>query len=92
MKISINYFGQLATITGTASESREVAGGADARTLLSAVAAQYGDGAKRIILDDAGNLRPSLIVMVNGAVIDKGKPLALKDGDAVSLLPAIAGG
>ena len=45
-----------------------------------------------IIEDEGGVFRPSLMVLVNGAPVDKGALPKLEEGDEVTLMAAIAGG
>ena len=92
MKITITYFGQLRQVVGAESEVAESAGPATLPAVLADLSARHGPDYRRIALDDAGDLRPSLIILVNGAPVAKGAAPALADGDEVTILPAIAGG
>ena len=92
MMLNVKYFGQLRQMTGAENEECHLPDGA---TLAEAIADRgeaYGDGFRAIVLDRAGAVRPSLMVVVNGAAVDRADPPALRDGDEVFLLPAIAGG
>jgi molybdopterin synthase sulfur carrier subunit len=61
--------------------------------LLAQLVARYPD-TKRPLRDDAGNIRRSVNVYVNDEDIRflEGKDTALKAGDSISIVPAIAGG
>jgi len=61
--------------------------------LLLQIQAQYPD-TKRPLRDDAGNIRRSVNIYVNDEDIRflNNKETPLKDGDSISIVPAIAGG
>ncbi len=92
MKITIKYFGQLQQITRSESEECELADGCSVRDLLAGRAEKHGEDFARIVTDESGDPRPSLMLLRNGEAIDKTSPAAFADGDTISLLPAIAGG
>lgn len=75
-------------------EQETVAAEADSiAALMTALEAQHpGIGGR--LLDDAGNLRRFVNLYVNGEDVRflQGKETALKEGDEVSIVPAIAGG
>ena len=92
MKITINYFGQLRQITQKDSDSENCDDRTDLTALMNDMASRYGEKFSKIVLDEAGQLRPSILISVNGNIADKKSPPALNDGDQVSLLTAMAGG
>jgi MoaD family protein len=92
MKINVNFNGQLRQISGKECEELEIADDAGIDSLVSNLAKSYGSEFKKILVDESGRVRASVIVLVNDVPVEKGAPPPLKDGDAVSLLPAIAGG
>ena len=92
MNISLHYLGQLRHIAGVESEEHSVADTTTLIDLLQQVAAGHDEGFGRILFDDAGALRASVMVLINDAPVEKASPPALADGASVTLLPAIAGG
>jgi MoaD family protein len=92
MKVTITYFGQLRHVVGVESEAGEYADALPLTTVLAGLADRYGEAFRTIVFDDQGGLRASLMVLVNGVAVAKGMAPALRDGDVVTLLPAIAGG
>ncbi|WP_309492465.1 ubiquitin-like small modifier protein 1 [Candidatus Hecatella orcuttiae] len=64
------------------------------REALSQLVERYGEKFKDRVFDQAGNLRRLLNIYVNGKNIRhlQGLETALKDGDEVSVLPAVSGG
>ncbi|MDR3710026.1 MAG: MoaD/ThiS family protein [Capsulimonadaceae bacterium] len=61
--------------------------------ILAQLVARYPD-TKRPLRDDAGNIRRSVNIYVNDEDIRflQNKDTVLKDGDSISIVPAIAGG
>ncbi len=92
MSITVTYFGQLRHVAGAETERVEVVGPMALPDALAGLAARHGEDFTRIVFDDGHRVRPSLMVLVNGAVVAKGSAPVLKEGDEVTLLPAIAGG
>ena len=92
MNVTMEYFGQIRQSAGAESEATVLAAGATALDAVTAAAARHGAAFRRIVLDDAGALRRSVMVLVNDTPVSKASPPALKDGDRVKLLAAIAGG
>jgi len=92
MKVTVKYFGQLRQVAGVESESGECPAGTTAQDYLKNVAKRYEATFYRILFDERGALRPSVILVINDAPIGKGQPCILKDNDQVTLLAAIAGG
>lgn len=77
----------------TADEETVEAEADSIATLMQALDAQHpGIGGR--LLDDQGNLRRFVNLYVNGEDVRflQGKDTALKEGDEVSIVPAIAGG
>ena len=77
----------------TADEETVQAEADSIATLMQALDAKHpGIGGR--LLDDQGNLRRFVNLYVNGEDVRflQGKDTALKEGDEVSIVPAIAGG
>jgi sulfur-carrier protein len=77
----------------TAEEETVQAEADSIATLMQALDAKHpGIGGR--LLDDQGNLRRFVNLYVNGEDVRflQGKDTALKEGDEVSIVPAIAGG
>lgn len=81
----------LRNLTGNAAEVAVEAG--DVQALIAALDKAH-PGLKERLCDDAGKLRRFVNVYLNEEDIRflKGEATALKDGDEVSIVPAIAGG
>ena len=80
---------------------QKLTGGKDAATVEASTVAgvidgldQQFPGIKARLLDDQGSIRRFVLVYVNGEDIRFGKEqqTPVKEGDEVSILPAIAGG
>ncbi len=92
MNITIEYFGQLRQAADLESETVDIDDGLTLPQLLSARAAHFGDDFKKILLNDQGDPRPSVILVRNGAALDRNNLPTLQNGDRLRLLAAIAGG
>src|SRR3972149_696905 len=81
----------LQSLTGNQAEVQ--ASGATVASLLDDLEARY-PGLKARICDEQGNLRRFVNLYVNDEDIRflKGEETPLKEGDLVSIIPAIAGG
>ncbi|MDI6731356.1 MAG: MoaD/ThiS family protein [Candidatus Margulisbacteria bacterium] len=69
------------------------AGGKDVKSLVNDLESKY-PGVKDRICDDAGKIRRFINIYVNEEDIRflEGDATALKEGDEISIIPAIAGG
>jgi len=90
MNVTVQYLGQLGQLAGRDEEPRTVPDGSLVG-LLATLATEYGESFSTIVLDGDA-IRPSLMVLVNDAPVDKANPPAVNEGDTVTLLPAISGG
>jgi molybdopterin synthase sulfur carrier subunit len=74
-------------------QSSVEASGATVKEVLASLEAAF-PGIKERLYDDAGNLRRFVNLYVNDEDVRflQGEDTALKDGDEVSIIPAIAGG
>lgn len=79
--------------TLTDGKSEVTMEGANIKELLANLEAEY-PGMKERFYDEEGNLRRFINIYVNSEDIRflDGEDTALKDGDEVSIVPAIAGG
>lgn len=77
----------------TQNQGEVMAEGSDIRELISQLENQF-PGVKSRLCDDNGALRRFVNIYLNGEDIRflKGEVTPLKDGDEVSIVPAIAGG
>jgi len=92
MKVTFKYFAQVRQATGTESEQLVLDDGADMAAALSAAAGRHGEAFKKLVLDEFGVVRPSMLVLVNGVPAPRGGQRKLADGDEVTLLSAVSGG
>jgi molybdopterin converting factor small subunit len=70
----------------------EVAPGTDLSGVLTQAARGHNERFGRILFASNGTLSPNVIVLANDELISRRQPPLLRDGDAVSLIPAISGG
>jgi len=92
VKVKFSYFAQVRQAAGAESEEVMLADGADLAAALAEVSARHGPAFRTLVLDDAGAIRPNLMVLVNGAPAAKAGGRGLADGDEVTVLSAVSGG
>jgi molybdopterin synthase sulfur carrier subunit len=89
----VRIFGTLRQFAGAKAVQVDVEAGDTVRTLLHKLTVE-NRVLREKILDDTGNLRPSIHVLVNGRstrYLD-GLDSILAQGDLVALFPAVGGG
>ena len=67
-------------------------GDASVLDLLRRVAKTHGERLSGLVLDAAGELRPSVLVFVGDEQFDLDEPRPLRDGDTVTVMSPLAGG
>ncbi len=92
MNVTFSYFAQVRRAAGVESETVELPDGTDLAAAVAKVAGRHGDELKAIVLDEDGGVRPSILLLVDGAPVARGTSPALADGGAVSIFSAVAGG
>lgn len=93
MKLTMDYTGQLASVTGVAEERVEVEDGECLLDVLKARLAVHGEKFGELVFDDKGGVRSTLLVVLDGeqATGDKAY-LSLEGVNVVMLMTPIAGG
>lgn len=92
MRISVQLYGQLRHIAGEDVVVLDVPEDATLASALLVLSASYDLAFHTILFDDAGALRPALMLLINEHSIDKQAPPPLAEGDVITVLPAISGG
>jgi molybdopterin synthase sulfur carrier subunit len=92
MRIQTSYFAQIRQAAGADGAALELNDGATLAQALRAAAERHGDAFRKMLFDDSGRLRPSMILLVNGVPAAGGLETVLTNGDAVSLFSPVAGG
>lgn len=92
MRIQLNYFAQIRQAAGVESETFTLQDGTTIAQALTWAADQHGDTFLRLILTESSQLRPSIILLVNGVPVVSGVNHVLKEGDTLSLFSPVAGG
>ena len=88
MNITVNYYAQLRQAAGTETETIEIPDGTTVPDALRSV--DHGEAFKTLLFDDAGALRPVILLVVNDlpAMPDR----ILNSGDSLSVFSPVAGG
>lgn len=93
MNLSVQYTAQLRPLLARSEERVMLPEGSHLENLLAHLAEREPAAAPHL-LTSAGQMRPSLLVALNGSAVAArdAATIALADGDIVTLMPPIAGG
>ena len=92
MRITVEYLAQVKQTAGVSSEILELPDAATLRDVLPRIAERHGDALRRILFDDAGNSRPSLLFFIGDRQVRGQQAVELRDGDRLTIMSPIAGG
>lgn len=92
MQIQVQYFAQVRQAAGRENETVKLADGADVRALLAQLAERFGAAFRAFVLNENGDPRPGIIVLVNDQPVARGEKKVLADGNRVSIFSPVAGG
>ncbi len=93
MTITVEFFGQLRTASGTAAETLDLPADAGLPAVVAALGQRHGAAlAALLVATLPSELRPSILVFLNGVQTPHRPPPALRDGDTLTLMAPIAGG
>lgn len=93
IRVKVEFFTTLRDITGKREETVRLPPKAIVGELLDSLSRRYGPKFVEYVFEK-GELRPNLIVMVDGKSVASmnGLKTPLKSGNTVSILPAFGGG
>jgi molybdopterin converting factor small subunit len=92
MNVTVYYMAQLKQAAGVGSETIELAGPCTATELVRLLADRHGPALRRLLLNEGGEMQPTILLFVNDVQVMKGNDVMFQDGDEVSFLSPIAGG
>ena len=92
MKVAVKYMAQLRDAVGLAYEQIDLETPCSVQEFAAHLAARHGDRLRRLLLDAHGGLQPTILLFVGGRQIVRDSPVALHDGDVVTVLSPMAGG
>lgn len=89
--VKVTFYGELARITGEKKIDIEAS---ILKEVINRLIAKYGENFRERIYDETGNQRRFINIYVNGKDIRFINQLetALKEGDNISIIPAVGGG
>jgi len=90
--VTFDFFAQVRQAAVVPSERVSLDDGTDLGAALLELAGRFGDDFRGVVLDPSGNVRASLLTLVNGRIVRRDESRRLADGDQVSLISAVAGG
>lgn len=94
MKVNVKFIGLLRLALGRWNAEISLPEGATVGETIDALAKKYGEEFKNLVYDGRGEIRKSLIFMINEKNINtiSGFKTALEDGDTLAILPPVGGG
>jgi len=93
MKLTVDYTGQLASVTGVPEESVELRGGETLNSILKGLAASHGEKFSELVFGDDGRIRSTLLAALDGEQATGNKDeLDLSEVKVLMLMTPIAGG
>lgn len=93
-KIVVKYVATFWKLTGKRKEEEEITEGFTIADLINMLLRRYGPEFEHAILDETGELKTNVFLLLNGELIRtlEDSRRILKDGDAVMFSPPIGGG
>ena len=92
MKVEVTYVGQVRAAAGTSIETVELDDSATVAACATQLADRHGEEFGRLLLDDEGVLRPSILVFLADEQIQDAASTTLADGNVLTFLTPLAGG
>ncbi len=93
MALTVSYTGQLSEATGVTEEAVQIAGGERLAGLIATLGEKHGEKFSELLLDDSGNLRSTVLVVLDGSQATGDlDSILLDDVQDLMLMTPIAGG
>lgn len=92
MKVHVHYTTQLKAELGIAAEEIEIEGPCQCADLLKRLIDRHPAEFQRLVVDESGQLLPSILLCVNDQQVSPRLETTLDDGASVTFLSAISGG
>ncbi len=92
MKITVNYSAQLKQVTGVTTESIELEAPCSLQELVLRLVSDRGVALRHLLIEPHGNLRNSILAIVNDDQVHWQTLIQLKEGDDITFLSPLAGG
>lgn len=92
MNITVQFEAQVRRAAGTASASVALGDGATIGELLRTIAETANDPVRRILVDDSGEVRSTVLIFLNDVHVPSGSVRRLTAADSVTITSPISGG
>jgi molybdopterin converting factor small subunit len=93
ISITVRYYNVLRQRAGIQCECLELPEGTEVHVAIQILALRHGPGLAEMLLSQAGEISPHLVVFRNQELVFPGRQaLSLADEDELKLFPAISGG
>lgn len=94
MRVRVTFHGAVRDVAGVDEKTVQLPPTADVRALLERLGERHGAALADRVLRPDGTTWPSIAILLNGSNISlkQGLDTPLAEGDAVAIVPVIAGG
>ncbi len=92
MRITVQYATQVKRAAGVGSETLDVASPCRIADVVRVAADRRGESLRKMLLDDAGRVQPSLLVFMGDRQIGRDESVSLREGDVITIMAPISGG
>lgn len=92
MQVTIGYETLLKRAAGRAADVLTLTNECTVADVVRAVASLHGDDVRPMLLDAAGNIRPSLLIFRGDEQVSWDAVTPVEDGDMLTLMSPISGG
>lgn len=92
MRITLQYATQVKRAAGVGADTLDAPPNATLPDLLRLAANHRGDALRSMLLSEAGEIQPWLLVFAGDRQIGRDEQVTLRDGDVLTLMAPISGG
>ena len=92
MEIEVHYATQVKRAAGMRSETVNVPDDCTVHALLRQVAGQHGEGLQKLLLSEAGDVQPGLLLFLGDSQVTAGEDPPLQSGQSLTIMSPISGG
>jgi molybdopterin converting factor small subunit len=92
VKITVQYAAQVKAAAGARSECVELNDGATAEQVVLHVAGRGNEALRRLLLAADGSVQPALLLFLGEECVSRTEPVALREGDTLTIMSPISGG
>lgn len=92
MQVTVHYATQVKRVLGVAAEIIDMPESCTAADVVLAVADRHGEAVRELLVDDRGDVQPTLLVFVGDRQVARREPCPPADRDVLTIMTPISGG